>query len=353
MDLYISIPLFVVSLILVIKGGDIFVDSAGKIARKSKIPPMIVGATIVSIATTLPELIVAIVASAKGSFDLAIGNAIGSIICNTSLVCAISLIFVPTVLKIKSSTFKNYLLLFTLVLTAIFCVGIETGKASGQINLFEGIMLLIVFVIYMFINISEAKKKSKESVNIEINIEQNSQTKISNEDEEAQKLEMEAKLASFKKLNLLFLLGATMVGLGAYTLVESATSIATSMHISESVIGLTIVAIGTSLPELVTTVTSIKKKNSPLGYGNIVGANILNISLIVGISSVISGANGLPINFWTLVVSLPVAIVTSSIFIVPLCLKQQTYRWQGITLISIYLAYMAFLIVMTIKGIAV
>ena len=155
------------------------------------------------------------------------------------------------------------------------------------------------------------------------------------------------------KLLIFFAIGAGMVAAGAFGLVESATAIATSMHISEAVIGLTIVAIGTSLPELVTTITSLKKKSSSLGYGNVIGANILNITLIIGTSACISGSNGLPINFWTLVVSIPVALIVNVIFLLPMILKQRTFRWQGITLLSIYVAYIAFLIIMTMNGITV
>lgn len=350
MELYISIPLFIVSLILVIKGGDIFVDSASKIATKSKIPPMIIGATIVSVTTTLPELIVSSIASIKGSFDLAIGNAIGSIICNTSLICAISLMFMPTILKQKQSNFKNYMLLFVIALCAVFSIGIEDGQVAGQINLFEGLMLLVMFAVFMIANVTEAKKDMKNAVNIEIDINKKKETKVP----EPKQNETEAiKEEKYSKLITIFIIGAFMVGLGAYALVESATAIATSLHIPESVIGLTIVAIGTSLPELVTTITAIRKKNSTLGYGNIVGANILNVALILGVSSLISGSQGLPIGFWTLVVSIPVAFVSCAIFLIPLCIKQRTYRWQGFTLIAIYIAYMAFLTIMTIKGVAV
>ena len=349
MELYISIPLFIVSLFLVIKGGDIFVDASIKIAKKTKIPNIIVGATIVSIATTLPELIVSILASSQGSFDLAIGNAIGSIICNTSLICGISLAFAPVIINNKTSSIKNYLLMLGIILTGIFSIGIENGTVAGEINLFEGALLLILFVAFMWTNVNDAKRELKELKELRIKNQQLEEYSANGEDPEKTP-PVKEKLS---KLLLFFILGAGMVAAGAFGLVESATAIATSMHISEAVIGLTIVAIGTSLPELVTTITSLRKKSSSLGYGNVIGANILNITLIMGTSACISGTNGLPINFWTLVVSIPLALVVNAIFLLPMMSKQRTFRWQGITLLAIYVAYLAFLITMTLNGITV
>lgn len=345
MELYIAIPLFIVALIFVIKGGDIFVDASIKIANKCKIPAIIVGATIVSVATTLPELIVSITASAQGSFDLAIGNAIGSVICNTSLVCGISLAFAPIFIKNKTSPLKSYLLLFTILLMGIMSIGIESGQASGFINIFEGALLLILFIVYMFTNIMDAKKEIKDRLEYE---------KLYNKEHETNHQAIPTNTReSLTKLIILFLLGATMVALGAIGLVESAKAIAYALNISEAVVGFTIVAIGTSLPELVTTITSLRKKNNTLGYGNIIGANILNMTLICGTSACISGSAGLPINFWTLVVSIPVALVACSLFVLPMTIKQRTYRWQGISLIALYIAYLAFIAIMTFNGVSI
>ena len=342
MELYIAIPVFILALIFVIKGGDIFVDASIKIATKSKIPAIIVGATIVSIATTLPELIVSVTASIQQSFDLAIGNAIGSVICNTALVCGISLAFAPTIIKNKTSSFKSYLLIFTIILMGVFCVGIETNQVNGFVNLFEGILLLGLCALYMYINVVDAKKEMKERLNYE---------KLY--DKEHDHAEHHIVTDPIAKLIALFVLGAGMVAVGSVGLVESAKAIASALKISEAVVGLTIVAIGTSLPELVTTITALKKKTSTLGYGNVIGANILNMTLILGTSATISGSSGLPINFWTLVVSIPVALITTSIFVLPMTIKQRTFRWQGITLLGIYACYIAFIVVMTLNGIAI
>ena len=144
-----------------------------------------------------------------------------------------------------------------------------------------------------------------------------------------------------------------MIALGAYSLVESAKYISSAIGISEALVGLTIVAIGTSLPELITTITSIKKKNSELGYGNIIGANIINLTLLMGTSGLVSGVNGLPISFWTYCVSIPLTCILSLLFVLPLMFKNRSYRWQGITLLIVYGLYLAFLISMTLCGITI
>ena len=152
---------------------------------------------------------------------------------------------------------------------------------------------------------------------------------------------------------LFFILGAGMIALGAFALVESAKYISATIGISEALIGLTIVAVGTSLPELITTITSIKKKNSELGYGNIIGANIINLTLLIGTSGLVSGSSGLPISFWTYAVSIPLVCALSLIFVLPLMFKNRSYRTQGIILLTIYALYMAFLITMTLCGITI
>ncbi|MBR1987681.1 MAG: calcium/sodium antiporter [Clostridia bacterium] len=333
--LFLYIGIFVLSLILVIYGGDIFVDNAVKIAKKSKIPIVIIGATIVSIATTLPELIVSSIASAQGVFGLAVGNAIGSVICNTALIGGLSMAVLPTKIKEKSSSFKYYMLLFSLLI--LFLSGFDS-KGNYNISLFESIVLFIMFVLFISFNIIDASKQKKRKV------DPDDYTIIENKDDEKP---VEDK---FILLISLFLLGSVMVALGAFGMVESAKFIASNMGISETVIGLTIVAVGTSLPELVTTITAVRKKNSELGYGNIVGANILNVLLIIGTSGILAGKVGLPIMKYTFLFCIPIAIVMGAIFLVPLICKNRSYRWQGILLLTLYIIYIITLVVLTAKG---
>lgn len=334
---------FVFGLLFVIYGGDIFIDSSIALAKKSKIPTIIIGATIVSIATTMPELIVSLISAAQGAYGLSVGNAVGSVICNTALIGGLSMTILPTIIKEKTPSLKYFILIFASVLL-LLCGFDESGNYT--IAWYESLVLLILFVLFMVFNIVDAykqrkKKKAEESIDITI-VDNLSVTE-----------NKEEKQPGFFKIIILFIVGAAMIALGSYALVQSSVYFANLIGINDSVIGLTILAVGTSLPELITTITAVKKKNSALGYGNIVGANIINLSLLIGSAGLVSGNGGLPINFYTLWVSIPVMIASSIIFTLPLIFKNKSSRWQGITLLSIYLLYFVFLIVMTCFGFVV
>lgn len=352
MTIFLYILLLIAGMILVIYGGDLFVDSSIVIAKKTKIPTIIIGATIVAVATTLPELIVSVISSARGSFELAVGNAVGSVICNTALISGLSIAIIPSVLQEKTSQIKYYLLLFSGFLLLAFGFSL-TG--DYKISFWEALIYLVLFVVYMVINVLDAKKQM--TINNQTNVEIKSKNKDNNIekpiDSENASLKIGNKNVKTSSTIIIFIISAGMIALGAWLLVESATYLATAIGISESFIGLTIVAIGTSLPELITTITSIRKKNAALGYGNIIGANILNIALIMGVSGTIAGSGGLPITKYTYLVSIPVAIVMLLIFIIPMLFKNKTYRWQGILLLGTYVAYIAFLTIMTILNIPV
>lgn len=375
--LIISIIVFILALILVIYGGDMFVDSSIVIAKRFKIPTIIIGATIVSIATTLPELIVSTISAAQGAYDLSVGNAVGSIICNTALIGGLSMAVMPSVMKEKTSSTK-YLLLITSCFLLLLC-GFGTNT-TFNISWIEALIFEVLFVIYMLFNVYDAmcqmtgkkglqaiiRKKQKENEQLEnltvlqnvdtqdIGVENPGETKIKLEKQEEKiVVKTEEKFPKLYITLLFFILGAGMIALGAFALVESAKYISATIGISEALIGLTIVAVGTSLPELITTITSIKKKNSELGYGNIIGANIINLTLLIGTSGLVSGSSGLPISFWTYAVSIPLVCALSLIFVLPLMFKNRSYRTQGIILLTIYALYMAFLITMTLCGITV
>ena len=373
MQIFIHILLLIAGLFLVVKGGDIFVDSSIDLAKRFKIPTIIVGATIVSIATTLPELIVSTIAAAQGSTGLAVGNAVGSIICNTALISGLSITIVPLTLKDKNNPFKFYLLLFSGLLL-LFC------SLDMSLTWYESLIFFSIFFIYMGYNLYDASKQIKkeklakpviitedslkeealkeeaEQLAEEENKQLHKQDSKEDKKEESIKSEEteEKENKKPKKMALLvflFILGAGMIAAGAFALVEGAKYLAIAIGISESFVGLTIVAIGTSLPELITTITAIKKKDTALGYGNVVGANILNVALIMGMCGIISGTKGLGITKYTVMVSIPVMLVMCAIFVLPLILKNKTYRWQGITLLTLYGGYFVFLTVMSILGI--
>lgn len=333
-----NVFLLALGITFLIVGGNWFVSSAIDFGKKTKIPSIIVGATIVSIATTLPELFVSTISAARGSFGLSIGNAAGSVICNTALIAGLSMAFMPTIIKEKDSPIKYWILIASSILLFVFAISLNGNFA---IEWYEALIFIAIFALFMTINIVEAKNTMKT-----MRLESLSVKKKKAEEENTENIK-------WWKIIVFFMLGAGGVAGGAILTVNNAEAIAKALGISDTFIGLTVAAIGTSLPELVSTIVSIKKKNSEIGYGNIIGANILNITLIVGLSGLISGGVGLTVSTLTFAVSLPFIIFITAIFLLPIIFKQKTYRWQGITLLVLYFAYMTYLIVATLNGLAV
>lgn len=305
------IILFICGLVLIIKGGDFFVDAAAWMAEVSGIPQFVIGATVVSLATTLPELIVSCLGAARGSNAIAIGNAVGSVTANTGLIMAISIICIPAAVKRSQYAFKSVLLMAA---TAILYAA-SFGKSFSA---FGSVLLLIIFFVSVYESIKNAKTESAKT-----------------------------EKRSFEKkeipLNILkFIGGAAGIVIGADFLVNSATEIATVSGVSEAVISATIVAVGTSLPELVTTVTAIIKKQSSLSVGNIIGANLIDIAIILPICSFVSkdGLVSCPQNLY---LDIPVCLGLLTIALVPMLIKGKFTRAQGIVLLVLYIAYVVFI----------
>lgn len=316
MELFLTLLLLTVGIVLIVKGGDFFVDAASWIAEVSGIPKLIIGATVVSIATTLPEMLVSVMAAVQGKVDMSVGNAVGSVTANTGLILALALLFMPSVVRRREFTPKA-LLLFGASALIVAC------GLFGQINVWLSILLLIVFGAFVFENVSSAKRAMA--------LEKDVQTP-----------EERAALRARKTIivNILkFIGGAAGIVIGADLLVDNASVLARMIGISERVIGVTIVAVGTSLPELITTVTAIVKKQSALSVGNILGANILDLTLIMPLSSVIAG-KPLVINSASALVDLPVCLLVGLIAIVPTLISSRLRRWQGFTLLGVYAAYL-------------
>lgn len=311
-SLAVIILLFVLGLVLIIKGGDWFVDAAGWIAEVSGIPRFIVGATIVSVATTLPELFVSSIAASKGQAEMAIGNAIGSVTANTALIMALSMVFMHVTFKRKDYLFKSVLLMGTVALLWLLC-------SDGTLPVARGVIMFVVFALFIWENVKAAKKED------------------ANEPEE--KPEKPTRQTVLKNI-VLFVLGAAGVVVGSNLLVDNGTLLAQRLGIPENVIALTAVAIGTSLPELVTAITSIVKKEASLSVGNVIGANIIDTALILPICSLISGGT-LQIAASTVRVDMPVCLAVTMIALIPALISQRFRRWQGILLIGIYIAYLA------------
>jgi cation:H+ antiporter len=310
--------------ILLIKGGDWFVDAATGIAKRFHLPELLIGATVVSIGTTLPEVMTSAIGAASGSSAVAYGNAIGSIICNTSLIAAITIAIKPAKADRKSLIFP---VCFFFGAAAFYAINAYTGK----FDLWVGIVLLCGFVAYMIINVVNMKKNPapvEEEHEDELNCELP---------------EKESNLGLLKDIGML-VLSALVIAVGADLLVENATSIAKMLNVPETIISLTIVALGTSLPELVTAITSLMKGHGALSLGNIIGANIFNLVLVSGTAITINpfevpaeatflGQNA------SFIFDIPLVFIVMGIMTIPTIIKGKLSRWQGISLLCLYAAY--------------
>ena len=311
-----AILLFAVGLVLLIKGGDWFVDGATGIARRFRIPEIIVGATVVSIGTTLPEVMVSATGALSGQGAMAYGNAIGSIICNTALICALTVALKPGPVDSKALRLP---VLFFFGSAAIY---VGTAYWSGYFSRPLGLVLLTIFVIYMVLTVRQGFKNPSVS-------------EITTEEPEKNPL--------WKEL-LLLVTGAVVIAVGADLLVENGTLIAEALGVPETVIALTFVALGTSLPELVTAITSLVKGHGSLSLGNIIGANLFNLVLVSGVSVTLApfevpaaatlfGRNA------SLVLDIPLMLSVMALLTVPALLRKKLSRWQGIVLLCIYAAF--------------
>ncbi len=311
----VPVLLFCLGLICLIKGGDWFVDGATGIARRFRLPELLIGATVVSIGTTLPEVMVSTTSALTGHGEIAYGNAIGSVICNTSLIAAITIAVRPG--PVNKKALRTPVLFF--FATAVFYAGV--AYTVGYFSRPVGMALLAVFVIYMITTVLQMKNSPEEAG--------------------AEAEQEEGSLGS----NLLFLvIGAALIAVGANLLVENGTLIAQALGVPEAVIALTFVALGTSLPELVTAITSLIKGHGALSLGNVIGANLFNLVLVSGVSvtlapfpipqnSVLFGHNA------TLVLELPVMFAVMLLMTVPALVRGKLSRAQGIALLAIYAAF--------------
>ena len=312
----VPVLLFIVCLVCLIKGGDWFVDGASGIARRFHLPELLIGATVVSIGTTLPEVMVSTTSAISGHGEIAYGNAIGSVICNTALIAALTVAIRPG--KVTRATLRTPVLFFFGAAILYAIVAYTTGFFSRTI----GFVLLGIFVIYMVVTVLQMKSHP----------------------EEAEAEEDDVKERSLPLELVLLVIGAALIAVGARLLVDNGTKIATAMGVPESVIALTFVALGTSLPELVTAITSLVKGHSALSLGNVIGANLFNIVLVSGASvalspftipqnAAIAGHNA------SLVMDFPVMFAVMLLLTVPALIRGKLSRWQGILLLLIYAAF--------------
>ena len=313
-----SVLLFAVGLVLLIKGGDWFVDGATGIAKRFNLPDIVVGATVVSIGTTLPEVMVSTAGALAGSGAMAYGNAIGSIICNTSLIAAISIVCNPGPVNTKSMKTPA---IFFFGAAAMYCLA---AYGLGTFPRWLGFIMLTVFACYMVLTVRNGMKNPDEA----------------HEEEE------EGKQRTLVMELLMLVVGAGVIAVGADLLVDHGQVIAIGLGVPETVVALLFVALGTSLPELVTTITSLRSGHASLGVGNVIGANVFNLVLVSGVAVSLAPFpvpmenellnTGLNLS---LVFDIPVMLGVMSLMIFPTLASKKLARWQGILLLGIYAAF--------------
>ena len=371
----VSVLLFAVGLVLLIKGGDWFVDGATGIAKRFNLPDIVVGATVVSIGTTLPEVMVSTTGALAGSGAMAYGNAIGSIICNTALIAAISITCNPGPVNVKSMRTPA---IFFFMSAALYCFA---AYVLGFFPRWLGFVMLTIFVCYMLLTVRNGLKNPDEAgeeedeeesagmpwagivligvvsllVALSANFFETTPvwfagvmaaitigfllfgSKIFKESDVTRQLWMEL---------ILLVAGAGIIAVGADLLVEHGQVIAIGLGVPATVVALLFVALGTSLPELVTTITSLKKGRASLGVGNVIGANVFNLVLVSGVSVTLAPFavpnentflnTGLNLS---LVLDIPVMLGVMILMILPALMKKKLSRWQGAVLLAVYVGF--------------
>ena len=370
----VSVLLFAVGLVLLIKGGDWFVDGATGIARRFRLPDIVVGATVVSIGTTLPEVMVSTTGALAGSGAMAYGNAIGSIICNTALIAAISITCNPGPVNVKSMRTPA---IFFFASAGLYCLA---AYLLGEFPRWMGFVMLAIFVCYMLLTVRDGLKNPD----------------MTDDEEEWETSDMpwvpliivgavallvafsgmffqeppvwyaltlvlialfamffDGKLVKHSGMDstllmevLLLVAGAGIIAVGADLLVEHGQVIALGLGVPETVVALLFVALGTSLPELVTTITSLRKGRASLGVGNVIGANVFNLVLVSGVAVTLAPfavpAENTLLNTGlnlSLVLDIPVMLGVMLLMILPAMLRKKLGRWQGLVLLGIYAAF--------------
>lgn len=316
----IPVLLFALGLVMLIKGGDWFVDGATGIAEQFHVPELIIGATVVSIGTTLPEVMVSATSAFSGHGEIAYGNAIGSIICNTALIAALTIAVRPA--SVNPKTLKMPVIFF-FVSAAIYAAN---AYLIGYFSRILGVIMLVICGFYLYMTVRQGLKNPESAAEL------------------MEETETDSPGRSTAMNLLLLVLGAAFIAVGADLLVDNGTLIAAALGVPESVIALTFVALGTSLPELVTAITSLAKGHGALSLGNVIGANIFNLVLVSGVStlvapfavpttSTIAGMNA------SLVLEIPLMLFVMAFLTLPALRTKKLYRAQGIVLLLIYAAF--------------
>lgn len=310
--------ILIIGFFLLIKGADIFVDGASSIAKKIGIPSVIVGLTIVSLGTSAPELAVSLISSFNGNNGIAVGNVLGSNLFNTLVVLGGTAIVAPLIIK-KCTIKRDYITTLLVTILTCFLIFGLVPKSENMLSRISGIILLVVCIVYMFILVKAAKKDSVK------------------DEENTSEIKMSKNI-------LLSLIGVVGIVFGGNLVVDSATNIAYALGMSEKLVGLTIVAVGTSLPELVTSIVAALKGENDIALGNVLGSNIFNLVLILGASAAIS-----PITVSGVMVIDFIILIVVTLFIGALIFfnkkeEKRLGRLEGIILVGMYVAYLVYII---------
>lgn len=306
--------ILIVGFILLIKGADFFVEGSSSTAKKLKIPSLIIGMTIVAMGTSLPETSVSISASIEGKNSLSISNVVGSNIFNLIFIIGICALF--TAVPVSRETLKRDLPFSGIVAAMLLAL----GGIGMDITLLDGIILMIAFAVFLAVMIRSALNARKNGEVVQ---------------------EDEYKILPTWLCIIYIIGGLAAIIIGGKMVVKGASDVARSFGMSETLIGMTIVAIGTSLPELVTSVVAVRKKEIDMALGNVVGSNIYNILFVLGIASAIS-----PMTFTTENLIDTAVLIGMTILVFLFCLpKKKLVRWQGISMILLYCAYTAYLFI--------
>lgn len=313
MKIFLNIVFLIVGLIFLIKGADMFVGGSSNIAKKLKISPFIIGLTIVSFGTSAPELSVSLASAISGSADISVGNIVGSNIFNILMVLGFSAIFMPIVIKPGMIKKEFPFLLMVMVILLAVSFDVFLGGPLNIISRGEGFVFLILLGLYLYILIASGKKNEEE---IEISDE------------------------PLAKSIIFFILGLALVVAGGEFVTSTSKFLAMSLGMSETLVGLTIVALGTSLPELMTSIMAAKKGENEIAIGNVIGSNIFNVLLILGLTSVITP---LAINNLVLIDMVIMTVVSFIAFLFAFT-KNKITKKEGILLILLYIGYTTYIV---------
>lgn len=311
--------LLLVGFVLLIKGADFFVEGSSDVAKKLKVPSLIIGMTIVAMGTSLPECAVSITASIAGNNQLAVSNVVGSNIFNLIVVCGACALFTP--LKVDRDTLKKQFPLAILVGILL----LVTGWIGMEVGRFDGILFLLCFIVFLWWMVRSAMKARAAG----------KQVAVEGEPDES------AKTHPVWMCILFIVGGAAAIAIGGDLVVDSASVIAETFGLSQNLIGLTIVAMGTSLPELVTSLVAAKKKEVDMALGNVIGSNIFNVLMVLGVAAAIS-----PMAFNMENVIDIILLTAMSLMVWGMAWsKQKIVRWEGAVMLLIYAGYMAYIII--------